>query len=91
MNSRRIKIENFSIVDFCFEIMSNAISLADVFKVIHDRYGWRYADIHAKFKREIDSRNDVYITRTSDIYVRGVEHRRLPIYENQWYSHLFKK
>lgn len=83
MSKTKINIDNFSIVDFCFEVYGNAVFLADAFKNLHDLYRWRYADIHAKFKQEVDARNDVYITRASDIWIRGVERRRLPVYENQ--------
>ena len=90
------RIEKFSIVDYCLENHSDwksggCVDLADAFKALHDKYRWRYADIHDKFKREVDiRRNEVYITRTSDIWLRGVERRRYPIYNNQWYGSLMR-
>ena len=88
---KREELEKFSIVDFCLENhrdSTGAVYLADAFKDLHDRYGCKYADIHDKFKREVESRADVYITRTSDIWIKGAERKRLPLYHNQWYSHL---
>lgn len=87
-------LEQFDIVDFClenhWEYELRSVDLAIAFKDLHDKYGWKYAEIHEKFKREIDSRGDVYIVRTSDIFVRGAERKQYPIYNNQWYSHMLK-
>ena len=93
---KREEIESFSIVDFCLENyygknIAGGVALEMPFKELHDRYGWKYADIHDKFKRELDARADVYITRASDIFVKGAERKQLPVYNGQWYSHLYKR
>lgn len=93
---KRQEIEGFNIVDFCLEnyynkTIAGGVALNQPFKDLHDRYGWKYADIHDKFKRELDARADVHITRTSDIFVKGAERKQLPIYNGQWYSHLYKR
>ena len=88
-------LEQFKIVDYClenhWEYELRSVDLATAFKALHDSYGWKYAEIHEKFKREIDAREDVYIVRTSDIFLRGAERKQYPIYNNQWYSHMLKR
>lgn len=88
-------LEQFNIVDFClenyWEYGLRSVDLATAFKALHDKYGWKYAEIHDKFKREIDAREDVYIVRTSDIFLRGAERKQYPIYNNQWFSHMLKR
>lgn len=88
-------LEQFKIVDYClenhWEYELRSVDLAPAFKALHDSYGWKYAEIHEKFKREIDTREDVYIVRTSDIFVRGAERKQYPIYNNQWFSHMLKR
>lgn len=89
-------LEQFNIVDFCLENYyglnaGGGVFLADPFKALHDKYGWKYAEIHDKFKREIDAREDVYIVRTSDIFVVGAERKQLPVYRNYWFSHMYKR
>lgn len=90
-------LKEFNIIDFCLKNYYNkslggGVYLAEPFKELHDRYGWKYADIHTKFRQELSTRLDeVYITRASDAFVRGAERKQLPIYHNQWYSHLMKR
>lgn len=83
------------IIDYCLDCIepdcTGAISLCDAFKEIHDDFRMTYKQIHKKFIEELKQRKDVYTTRTSDIFVRGVERRRMPIIEGQWHSHLYRR
>ena len=89
-------ISSFSIVDYCIEHYyykdpGGGVYLVDAFKDLHEKFGWTYPEIHKKFYDEVQQRRDeVFITRCSTCWLDRSDKKILPIYHNQYYSHLMK-
>ena len=72
----------------CDDDYDGIVCLSDACKSAHDKFHLTYKVIHEIFSQELEQRKDIYLIRTSDIFVRGIERIRMPIIENQWVSHL---
>ena len=88
MNNSKITINVIDALLEYGEATKIPISLTDGFKYLHDKYKKTYKELHEQFYKELDLRKDIYFMRTSDIFVRGVERKRMPIIHNQWVSHM---
>lgn len=91
-----IAISSFDIVDYCidnyyYKDPDGGVYLVDAFKDLHEKFGWTYPEIHKKFYDEVQQRRDeVFITRCSPCWLDRNEKKILPVYNNQYYSHLMK-